>query len=453
MKIDFEGLFFSLKDGFIQRFSLISDMGTYEQIDQQIKSSIELKGANAVTLVLAIFIASVGLNVNSAAVIIGAMLVSPLMGPISGVGYGVAVYDFQLIRKSLLNLLIAACVSLVASTIYFAITPLTGEQSELLARTSPSVWDVVIAMLGGLAGAIGSTRKEKSNVVPGVAIATALMPPLCTAGFGIASWNFEFFGGALYLFFINSVFIAVAYTIVLNFLGMPRKIFVDGMTAKRVRRAIFVTVSITALPSLFLAYQLVRTEIFKNVARDFVNTEVRSSMVQVAKLEVDAKLRRIEVTLIGPALKDDQLERIYYKLSLSKVAGSELKIYQNGENNLDVSALKNEILKNLQVNSYQLIQEKDRRISELEAELQKFTAVAVDNEKVTRELISLYPNLEDVSIGSAVVYSKAPSGLSSAQKRLLLLGSSRRLSNDERARLSRWFRVRMNNQETRIVFD
>lgn len=453
MKVDFERLFVTIKEAFFQRFSLISDMGSYEQIDQQIKSSIELKGANAVTLVLAIFIASVGLNVNSAAVIIGAMLVSPLMGPISGVGYGVAVYDFQLIRKSLLNLGIATCVSLVASTVYFAMTPLTGEQSELLARTSPSVWDVVIATLGGLAGAIGSTRKEKSNVVPGVAIATALMPPLCTAGFGIASQNFDFFGGALYLFFINSVFIAVSYTIVLNFLGMPRKIFVDEMTAIRVRRAIFITVSITALPSLFLAYQLVRTEIFKNVARDFVNSEIRNSMVQIAKLDVDAKLKRIEVTLIGPALKADQLERIYYKLSLSKVAGSELKIYQNGENNLDVSALKNEIVKNLQVNSYQLIQEKDRRISELEAELQKFTAEAVDNEKFTRELISLYPNLEDVSIGSAVVYSKAPSGLSSAQKRLLLLGSSRRLSNDERARLARWFRVRMNDKETRIVFD
>jgi uncharacterized hydrophobic protein (TIGR00271 family) len=197
MKIELENLMSAFRTGLIERFSLAADMGTYEEIDQQIKSSIELKGANAVTLILAIFIASVGLNVNSSAVIIGAMLVSPLMGPISGVGYGVAVYDFFLIRKSLLNLAVATGVSLITSTVYFSITPLTGEQSELLARTSPSVWDVVIAILGGLAGAIGSTRKEKSNVVPGVAIATALMPPLCTAGFGIASGNFEFFGGAL----------------------------------------------------------------------------------------------------------------------------------------------------------------------------------------------------------------------------------------------------------------
>ena len=453
MKIELENLMSAFRTGLIERFSLAADMGTYEEIDQQIKSSIELKGANAVTLILAIFIASVGLNVNSSAVIIGAMLVSPLMGPISGVGYGVAVYDFFLIRKSLLNLAVATGVSLITSTVYFSITPLTGEQSELLARTSPSVWDVVIAILGGLAGAIGSTRKEKSNVVPGVAIATALMPPLCTAGFGIASGNFEFFGGALYLFFINSVFIAVAYAVVINLLRVPHKTFVDKFVEQRVRRTLFAIVAITALPSLYLAYHLVRGEIFKNAARDFVQKEIRSSLVQVAKLDVDPKSKRIEVTLIGRALKRDDIDRIHDRLAQSKVAGSDLKLYQNGDLEFDVSALKNEIVQNLQINSLQLIQERDRRISELETELRKLNAESTENERFIRELTVQYPTLRNVSVGSALTLSNGPSGSLRSQNRLLVLGSSQRLSKDDRIRLSNWFRVRMEDQNAKVVFE
>jgi uncharacterized hydrophobic protein (TIGR00271 family) len=453
MKIELENLMSAFRTGLIERFSLAADMGTYEEIDQQIKSSIELKGANAVTLILAIFIASVGLNVNSSAVIIGAMLVSPLMGPISGVGYGVAVYDFFLIRKSLLNLAVATGVSLITSTVYFSITPLTGEQSELLARTSPSVWDVVIAILGGLAGAIGSTRKEKSNVVPGVAIATALMPPLCTAGFGIASGNFEFFGGALYLFFINSVFIAVAYAVVINLLRVPHKTFVDKFVEQRVRRTLFAIVAITALPSLYLAYHLVRGEIFKNAARDFVQKEIRSSFVQVAKLDVDPKSKRIDVTLIGRALKRDDIDRIHDRLAQSKVAGSDLKLYQNGDSEFDVSALKNEIVQNLQINSLQLIQERDRRISELETELRKLNAESTENERFIRELTVQYPTLRNVSVGSALTLSNGPSGSLRSQNRLLVLGSSQRLSKDDRIRLSNWFRVRMEDQNAKVVFE
>jgi uncharacterized hydrophobic protein (TIGR00271 family) len=453
MKIELENLMSAFRTGLIERFSLAADMGTYEEIDQQIKSSIELKGANAVTLILAIFIASVGLNVNSSAVIIGAMLVSPLMGPISGVGYGVAVYDFFLIRKSLLNLAVATGVSLITSTVYFSITPLTGEQSELLARTSPSVWDVVIAILGGFAGAIGSTRKEKSNVVPGVAIATALMPPLCTAGFGIASGNFEFFGGALYLFFINSVFIAVAYAVVINLLRVPHKTFVDKFVEQRVRRTLFAIVAITALPSLYLAYHLVRGEIFKNAARDFVQKEIRSSFVQVAKLDVDPKSKRIDVTLIGRALKRDDIDRIHDRLAQSKVAGSDLKLYQNGDLEFDVSALKNEIVQNLQINSLQLIQERDRRISELETELRKLNAESTENERFIRELTVQYPTLRNVSVGSALTLSNGPSGSLRSQNRLLVLGSSQRLSKDDRIRLSNWFRVRMEDQNAKVVFE
>ncbi|MGF1925296.1 MAG: TIGR00341 family protein, partial [Bacteroidia bacterium] len=191
------------------RFSLHEDSAEENDIVESIRRNVEFRGANLWTLIFAVFIASIGLNVNSTAVIIGAMLVSPLMGPIMGIGLGVGTNDFELVKKGLRNLTIATVFSIATSTLYFYITPLHDASSELLARTSPSIWDVFIAGFGGLAGIVAATRREKSNVIPGVAIATALMPPLCTAGYGIASGNLYFFLGAIYLYFINSVFICV----------------------------------------------------------------------------------------------------------------------------------------------------------------------------------------------------------------------------------------------------
>lgn len=208
----------SLRAAIAHRFSLLDDKADDADIDRSLRTGVELSGATPWILMLAILIASIGLNTNSNAVIIGAMLVSPLMGPIVGLGYGIGILDFVLIRRSLANLAIAAGISLLTSTLYFMVTPLAEAQSELLARTTPSLWDVLIALAGGLAGIIGLTRREKSNVIPGVAIATALMPPLCTAGYGLANGNWAVFGGAFYLFSINCVFIAFASVIVIDFL-------------------------------------------------------------------------------------------------------------------------------------------------------------------------------------------------------------------------------------------
>lgn len=191
-----------------ERFNLRDDKADDDEIENRIREGVDLRGATPWILIFAIFVASVGLNVNSTAVIIGAMLISPLMGPIMGAGLGVAVYDFDLVKRSLTNLGIATLISLVVSALYFSLTPLQQAQSELLARTSPTLWDVLIALFGGLAGIVGITRRKKSNVIPGVAIATALMPPVCTAGYGIATGQWQFVGGALYLYAINCVFIA-----------------------------------------------------------------------------------------------------------------------------------------------------------------------------------------------------------------------------------------------------
>ena len=190
-------------------FDLESELDNLDKIHENIVKDIAIKGTNLWILMFAIIVASVGLNMNSTAVIIGAMLISPLMGPINGMGYSIATYDFALLRLSVKNFSFAVIASLIASTTYFALSPISTAYSELLARTSPSIYDVLIALFGGTAGIIAITSKQKGNVIPGVAIATALMPPLCTAGYGLATGQLDFFFGALYLFTINTVFIAL----------------------------------------------------------------------------------------------------------------------------------------------------------------------------------------------------------------------------------------------------
>jgi uncharacterized hydrophobic protein (TIGR00271 family) len=208
-------------------FSLRSDQQEADVIDGALRSGAQVVGTNLWVLFFAILIASVGLNVNSTAVIIGAMLISPLMGPIVGIGYGAAVADFTLIRAAAKNLGIFTALSLVTSVLYFSLSPLDQPQSELLARTSPTLWDVLIAAFGGAAGMVAVTRRTFNNIVPGVAIATALMPPLCTAGFGIANGRWDMFAGAFYLYVINSVFIAASALAVSKLLRLPPRGVVD----------------------------------------------------------------------------------------------------------------------------------------------------------------------------------------------------------------------------------
>src|SRR5574344_825089 len=193
-----------------QLFNLDTEVENFDNIHQEILKGVSFRGTNLWILFFAIIVASVGLNMNSTAVIIGAMLISPLMGPINGMGYSIATYDFDLFRKSAKNFLFAILSSLVASTLYFVLSPVSTAHSALLARTSPTIYDVLIALFGGLAGIVAISSKQKGNVIPGVAIATALMPPLCTAGYGIATRQFDFFFGAFYLFTINTIFIAIA---------------------------------------------------------------------------------------------------------------------------------------------------------------------------------------------------------------------------------------------------
>lgn len=241
-------------------FSLKNDTAEQEEIRTRLVEGGQVSGSNMGILMLAILIASIGLNMNSTAVIIGAMLISPLMGSIQAAAYGIASADLKLFRKSSIGLFFQICISLLTSTLYFKISPISMATSELLARTQPTIWDVIIALCGGLAGIIGMTRTEKSNVLPGVAIATALMPPLCTCGYGIATKQWEFLWGAGYLFCVNAYFILFASTLILEILNVPKKqVALSNKQRQAIKRKIIINTIIVILPSLFVAYNMVQT--------------------------------------------------------------------------------------------------------------------------------------------------------------------------------------------------
>ena len=263
------------------RFDLSEDKASESEVIENIRKGIEFKGTNLWVLVFATFIASLGLNVNSTAVIIGAMLISPLMGPIMGIGLSVGINDFELMKRSLRNFGFMVLVSIATSTFYFVISPLSNAQSELLARTVPTTYDVLIALFGGLAGIVAQSRKDRtSTVIPGVAIATALMPPLCTAGFGLATLQLKYFIGAFYLFFINTVFIAIATYMVVRFLKYEKHSFLDSKKERKVRRSMVLIVLVTLIPSVVIGYRIVKRSVFEANADRYVATVMKFPQAQ-----------------------------------------------------------------------------------------------------------------------------------------------------------------------------
>lgn len=312
------------------RFNLDEDRAEEDEIIASVKRGVEYRGTNLWTLIFAIFIASIGLNVNSTAVVIGAMLISPLMGPIQGVGMGVGINDLTLFKRGVKNWLLSAFSSVAASTVYFAITPLHEASSELLARTTPTLWDVFIALFGGLAGIVAGTRREKGNVVPGVAIATALMPPLCTAGFGVANGRWLLALGAGYLFFINSVFICLGTILIVRYLKFHQAEEANPERKRRNRLYLTLIVVATALPSVYMAYRIVNKTVFENNARRFAEraTNFPRTYLLNHKAEHGQGSKRINLLFVGERLDSAAVDSLYRKLPAFGLAGVELKIRQ-----------------------------------------------------------------------------------------------------------------------------
>ncbi|MBR4918102.1 MAG: DUF389 domain-containing protein [Bacteroidales bacterium] len=361
----------------VKEYTQIKEDTDYEATVDSISKSVVFRGFNVWILFFAIIVASVGLNVNSTAVIIGAMLISPLMGPINGVGLAIGTFDELLLRKSLKNLIIMVLISLAASTLYFLISPISDARSELLARTQPTIFDVFIGFFGGLAGILATSRKSQSiTVISGVAIATALMPPLCTAGYGIATGQIWYFLGAFYLFFINSFFIALATFVTVRLLGFPQARYVDEQRHKAVKRIITIFTIIVLIPSIYLAIDVIREAAFNTQSLKFVNEIQNSEMLaetEIIKSEREYHHRSQTITLIlfGQQLDEAQVYHLqnilHNEYGLKK---TNLVIKQSSGKPIDVKQ-QNELIEELFDKKDETIRQQDSIIHELRRQLEE----------------------------------------------------------------------------------
>ncbi len=316
-----------MQHSFFDKFR-IEEKESLGNVISHISKGVVFRGTNLWVLILAILTASLGLNVNSAAVIIGAMLISPLMGPIMGIGLGMGISDYALLRKAAYNFGVATLVSLCSSTAFFLLSPLNEAHSEILARTSPNIYDVLIAFAGGLAGSLATSSTHKGNVITGVAIATALMPPLCTAGYGLATLQIRFFAGAFYLYLINSVFIALSTFLLIRVLYFPWNQQRDPLHKKMTRRVLWPVVLLTLIPSIYFGYDLVQRDRFiKNVQR-FIKAEAHFPNDYLLSKTIDAEQRHFTLVFGGKAIEAEEIRLLKQKLPLYQLPDSSLTVRQ-----------------------------------------------------------------------------------------------------------------------------
>lgn len=396
-----------VKHRVLERFTLGADAASQEEINSNIQKGIMIRGTNLWVLIFAIFIASLGLNTNSTAVIIGAMLISPLMGPIIGMGYSMGVFDFALLKESLRNFLIMIVVSLITSAIFFTLPLITSTQSELLARTQPTTYDILIALFGGLAGMVAQTRKDRTGtVIPGVAIATALMPPLCTVGYGLATFQFKFMLGALYLFTINSIFIALASFIVTRVMKFKMIGEIEEHRLKRLQNLMIFIIVLITLPSVLIAISIIQRSSFEANYKHFVeeafnydNTFVVESSAQYNPGR--KKQSVIEVRLFGESLSDNVINNIRSQMStvyhLPKV---DLVVRQSNQEGGGIA------ISALQSNYTEMLNEKNRQISRLQEQLSSIrTADTLAVSNMTRELGIFVPEISEMSMQRHISYN------------------------------------------------
>jgi uncharacterized hydrophobic protein (TIGR00271 family) len=428
----------------LDRINIVSELEDFDTIHKTIEKDLVFKGTNLWILVFAIVVASVGLNTNSTAVIIGAMLISPLMGPINGMGYSIATYDFELLRRSIKNFTFAVVASLIASTTYFAISPISTAHSELLARTSPSIYDVLIALFGGLAGIVAITSRQKGNVIPGVAIATALMPPLCTAGYGLATGQFGFFFGAIYLFTINTVFIAISSVVMSQVLKFPIRTLVDEAQKKRVNQWISVIIALVFIPSIYFGYNLVQQEKFNENANKYTRNVSVVEGNYLLKSEINPQRKTILLVYGGTTLSEEQKERIRERANDFSLGDVTIDFQQGfsfdelAKASSEVDNLKGEI------NRLSLIiQDKDRELLQIE-EKQKLGA------ELFREISTIYPFLESGTYTESYVFGKDEK----AEKiEIVIFNSKKPVPETDAEKIRKWLEAKLKSDKIKVYFE
>jgi uncharacterized hydrophobic protein (TIGR00271 family) len=406
-------------------------------IIENIKDDSDFSSARFWTLVFAIGVASVGLNINSTPVIIGAMLISPLMGPIVSMGAALAINDWGLLRRSFRNMLMLTTISIIVSALYFAITPITNAQSELLARIQPTIFDVLIAIFGGLAGFIGISRSKQSNVIPGVAIATALMPPLCTVGYGIATMQPKFILGAFYLFLINSIFICLSSLVVATYLKLPKRAYTDEAKKKRVNRIITAITIVMVAPAIYMAYVFVGQNNF-NVRSDTYIARVfedQGYVVIYKNVTYNQKQPTIELAFLSAQFTEAEINTFQDRLPDFGLATTELKIRQDG------FSLSREEWESVLSEA----QGDEERVQALETRLESERLSFESPTRLLEEAQSINSKIENVAIGS-LTFGVVSEDSRPAEKVALVFtgtGSSSILNLEEAETIERWLNKRL----------
>lgn len=417
-------------------FDIKRDSASVAEIAARIDADSTVKGANLIILIMAIFIASVGLNMNSVAVIIGAMLISPLMGGIVATGYGMATYDMHFIKKSLVKLSFQVVFALLASTVYFSLTPITTPSAEMMARTAPTAWDVIIALCGGIAGAVGNTRKEKSNVIPGVAIATALMPPLCTAGYGIASQSIHFFGGALYLFFINCFFITFSSFLIFKFLRVPVRSNVSETHFRYQKWFLTLCGLVVTIPSLYMAYLTVNENIRDSQVKSFISRDMDLETAHVVAYELEDNILTVDV--IGAPLGDGDIQKLQKKLhQYGQLQQTNLKVVQDSASQLNqeqVQAIISDRLAN------ELKNDSGKSYKELAnqyySSYKRDTADQHVLENLNKQAPVLFPEVQHISGGTLISFNAKTEA--EYRQWMAYIIVSQQLSEEAAGRLQQW---------------
>lgn len=445
-------------------FNALPDKEQEADTIEQISSGVSFRGSNLWVLIFAIFTASLGLNVNSTAVIIGAMLISPLMGPIIGMGLAIGIGDLQLLKSSIKNYFVATVISVLTAMIYFAISPLTEAQSELLARTSPTLYDVLIALCGGAAGIIALSTRGKGNVVPGVAIATALMPPLCTAGYGLAMGEWSFFFGAFYLYFINTIFIALATYIGVRMLRFSPKIAVSKDRMRVVNRTIFAIVVVTMIPATIMTVRIIRDSVLNNNITKFLKYELNYPGTQIVSHQKDGEKKLLSVVAVGNPISASNIEEAQNKLEQYSLGNYKLQVFQGAQSDslLLLNASLSKMGTNSEVNNQKLL-EQAGRIQHLEAQLQSYTQYETLSRNISGEIKSLWPNIQTISLSQAMEVPtdsvtspdtptiSAPTDGQKSHIVLAVVTHKGRFSEAERKRLNDWLKARSKAEQLQLI--
>ena len=446
MKVNFN----TVREFLKTTLNLTNDVDIQAAIED-IRSNIPFRGPNVYILFVAIIIASVGLNVYSIPVIIGAMLISPLMGPITGLGLGLGTNDRELVLFSIKNLLVMVGISLLAATLYFIVTPLEIDNpTELLARTRPTIYDVFIALFGGLAGVLETARKEKGTVRSGVAIATALMPPLCTVGYGIANLSWQYTIGALFLFSINCIFIAMAAYLMAKFLKFPVK------TVEQHRTRYFILsyalVILLAATSIFTGYHVIRENDFTKMANRFVkkNQNIGKTYIYDSQVNIDSKPYMLELRLAGETLNEDTKEMLLRDAENYGIMRSQIVIHEDATVQVD-RFNETEIVKNLMATNASNVQVRDDSIKVLNAQIAHYKQQELPAKQLAEELQVQLPSITRLTLARGTALEQ--NVVMSEEQVIVVAHCSEMPSEEEKVRVYEWLKIRLQVEDLEIIFD